>query len=256
MPNCRIGFSPPDFHALPLFPLVLQSLRDIVCPEAFKGFLSMAISEQAGAFCLGALASGGGTNLQAILDRCASGELPARVGVVISNNSDAGALERARRAGVPTVHLSSKTHPDPDALDRAITDVLQSHGVNLVLLAGYMKKLGAALVQAFPNRILNIHPALLPAFGGEGMYGLRVHRAVIESGARITGVTVHLADEEYDHGPIVDQEAVRVDQDDTPESLAARVLEVEHHLYSAVIRLFAEGRVDVDGRRVRILTKT
>ncbi len=216
----------------------------------------MPASEKTGVFRLGALASGGGTNLQAIMDRCASGDLPARMAVVISNNSGSGALERARRAGVPACHLSGRTHPDPQALDRAIADVFQSYGVDLVVLGGYMKKLGPVTLQAYPNRILNIHPALLPAFGGKGMYGLRVHHAVIESGAWISGVTAHLADEDYDHGPIVAQEAVRVDPDDTPESLAARVLEVEHRLYSEVIRLFAEGRVAVQGRRVRILERT
>ena len=216
----------------------------------------MPASEKTGVFRLGALASGGGTNLQAIMDRCASGDLPARMAVVIGNNSGSGALERARRAGVPTCHLSGRTHPDPQALDRAIAEVFQSYGVDLVVLGGYMKKLGPVTLQAYPNRILNIHPALLPAFGGKGMYGLRVHQAVIESGAWISGVTVHLADEEYDHGPIVAQEAVRVGPDDTPESLAARVLEVEHRLYWEVVRLFAEGRVAVEGRRVRILERT
>ncbi len=216
----------------------------------------MPASEKTGVFRLGALASGGGTNLQAIMDRCASGDLPARMAVVISNNSGSGALERARRAGVPTCHLSGRTHPDPQALDRAIAEVFQSYGVDLVVLGGYMKKLGPVTLQAYPNRILNIHPALLPAFGGKGMYGLRVHQAVIESGAWISGVTVHLADEEYDHGPIVAQEAVRVGPDDTPESLAVRVLEVEHRLYWEVVRLFAEGRVAVEGRRVRILERT
>ncbi len=216
----------------------------------------MPTSEKAEVYRLGALASGGGTNLQAILDGCTSGEVPARMAVVIGNNSGSGALEKARRTGVPTFHLSGWTHPDPDALDRAIADALQSHGVELVVLAGYMKKLGPVTLQAYANRILNIHPALLPAFGGRGMYGTRVHQAVIESGARISGVTVHLADEEYDHGPIVAQEAVRVEQDDTPESLAARVLEVEHRIYSDVIRLFAEGRVAVEGRRVRVMENT
>ena len=216
----------------------------------------MPASEKTGVFRLGALASGGGTNLQAIMDRCASGDLPARMAVVISNNSGSGALERARRAGVPTCHLSGRTHPDPQALDRAIAEVFQSYGVDLVVLGGYMKKLGPVTLRAYSNRILNIHPALLPAFGGKGMYGLRVHQAVIESGAWISGVTVHLADEEYDHGPIVAQEAVRVGPDDTPESLAARVLEVEHRLYWEVVRLFAERRVAVEGRRVRILERT
>ena len=216
----------------------------------------MPALEKVDVYRLGALASGGGTNLQAIMDQCSSGELPACMAVVISNNSDSGALERARRSGVSACHLSGRTHPDPGALDKAIAGVFQSHGVDLVLLAGYMKKLGPVTLQSYPSRILNIHPALLPAFGGKGMYGTRVHRAVIESGARVSGVTVHLADEEYDRGPIVAQQAVQVDQDDTPESLAARVLEVEHRVYSDVVRLFAEGRVRVEAGRVRILENT
>ena len=204
-------------------------------------------------YCLGVLASGGGTNFQAILDRCLSGGLPARIGVVISNNSGAGALERARKAAIPTAHLSSWTHPDPEQLDLAIAGTLQAHGVDLVILAGYMKKLGTHLLGAFPGRVTNIHPALLPAFGGTGMYGLNVHSAVIDSGARVTGVTVHLANEEYDRGPIIAQDVVRVHQDDSPETLAERVLKTEHRLYSEVVNWFAEGRVAVEEGRVKVL---
>jgi phosphoribosylglycinamide formyltransferase-1 len=133
-----------------------------------------------------------------------------------------------------------------------MVEAFQSHGADLVLLAGYMKKVGPRLLKAYPNRVLNIHPALLPSFGGEGMYGLRVHKAVLDSGAKVSGVTVHVVDEVYDHGPIVAQETVPVEQDDTPETLAARVLKVEHHIYSSVVKLFAEGRVCVEGGRVRI----
>jgi phosphoribosylglycinamide formyltransferase-1 len=186
------------------------------------------------------------------MDRCASGELPAQVAVVVSNNSGSGALERAHKAGIPSCHLSGATHRDPDALDRVIDDTLRSHGVDLVLLSGYMKKLGPVTLESYRNRVLNIHPALLPSFGGKGMYGLRVHQAVLDSGVRVTGVTVHLADRAYDEGPIVVQDTVRVRQDDTPETLAARVLEIEHSLYSEAVRLFAEGRITVDGRRVHI----
>ena len=205
-------------------------------------------------FCLGVLASGGGTNFQAILDRCVSGDIPARVSVLIGNNSTSGAMERARQAGIPAFHRSGWTHPEPGALDREIAGIFEAHGVNLVVLAGYMKKLGPIVLKRYPNRILNIHPALLPSFGGEGMYGLRVHQTVIQSGVRVTGVTVHLVDGEYDCGPIVAQETVEVDFDDTPESLAAKVLEVEHRLYGDVVRLFAQGRVAVDGRRVKVLS--
>ena len=212
-------------------------------------------SKQEASFCVGVLASGGGTNLQAILDRCASGELAARVGVVISNNSKSGALGRARSAGVPVAHLSSRTHPQKEELDRAILRVFRAHRVDLVVLAGYLKKLGPELLKAYENRIINVHPALLPAFGGQGMYGLRVHEAVIESEVKVTGVSVHLVNEAYDEGPIVAQERVEVAPEDTPESLAARVLEVEHRFYPEVIRWFAEGRVDVAGDEVRILCK-
>ena len=204
-----------------------------------------------GAYRLGVLASGGGTNLQAILDRSISGLLPAVVSVVVSNNSRSGALERARRAGVPALHMSGVTHGD--GLGAALRGVLQDHGVELVALAGYMKKLGPEVLNAFPDRILNTHPALLPEFGGKGMYGRRVHEAVIRCRARESGVTVHLVDEVYDHGPVVTQEAVPVFPSDTPDTLAARVLEVEHRLYPRTIGLFAEGRVKVVGRRVTIL---
>ncbi|MDP6038130.1 MAG: phosphoribosylglycinamide formyltransferase, partial [Candidatus Latescibacteria bacterium] len=151
-----------------------------------------------------------------------------------------GALERARNANLPVAHLSSVTHPESDALDRAIENVLVQYGVNLVVLAGYMKKLGPRVLAAFSNRIINIHPALLPAFGGRGMYGERVHQAVIECRAQFSGATVHLVNEEYDQGPILLQEIVRVLPDDTPETLAARVLEVEHRLFPAAVGLFAE----------------
>lgn len=200
----------------------------------------MANSAQAQPFCLGVLASHSGTNFQGILNRCQSGELRAHVGVVISNNSQSGVLERARRANLPVAHLSGVTHPNFDALDQAMESVLVRYGVNLVVLAGYMKKLGPRVLGAFSNRIINIHPALLPAFGGRGMYGLRVHQAVIEGRVHFSGATVHLVNEEYDQGSILLQEIVRVLPGDTPEILAARVLEVEHRLFPAAIRMFAE----------------
>ena len=190
--------------------------------------------------CLGVLASHTGTNFQGILDRCLTGELHAKVGVVVSNNSQSGVIARAKQAQLPFGHLSGATHPDPERLDRAIEAILLAHNVDLVVLAGYMKKLGPRVVSQFANRILNIHPSLLPAFGGQGMYGLRVHNAVLESGANFTGVTVHLVNEEYDQGKILLQEVVRVFPDDTAETLAERVLEVEHRLFPAAIRLFAK----------------
>jgi len=202
---------------------------------------------------LAVFASGGGTNFQAILDAIEAGRLPARVVLCVSDRPTAGALERARRHGIPTAVLAPKDYPSPEVFGEALLEVLRAHDVELVALAGYLKKIPDNVVAAYRNRILNIHPSLLPAFGGPGMYGRRVHEAVLNYGVRWTGATVHLVDEEYDHGPIVLQEPVLVLPDDTPETLAARVLEVEHRLYPEALRLFAEGRVVVDGRRVRIL---
>jgi phosphoribosylglycinamide formyltransferase-1 len=179
---------------------------------------------------LGFLASGRGSNMQAVIDACKSGRLDAIPRLVISNNSTSGALDRARREGIPYAHLSSVTHPDPGELDRAIRDTLKQHDVDLVVLAGYMRKIGSQTLRAYRGRIINIHPALLPRFGGEGMYGARVHRAVLASGAEETGVTVHLVDAHYDHGPILAQRRVPVRLGDTVETLADRVLEQEHDL--------------------------
>lgn len=177
---------------------------------------------------LGILASHRGTNFQAIIDACRDGRLDARPVVAISNNSDAYALERARAADIPTAHLSSVTHPDEDELDAAMVDVLREHNVDLLVLAGYMKKLGPKTLKTFEGRIINIHPALLPRHGGQGMYGMNVHRAVIESGDTETGITIHRVQEDYDSGPIIAQRRIPVLSDDTPESLAQRVLAHEH----------------------------
>ena len=195
---------------------------------------------------LGVIASHGGTNLQAIIDACAAGSLNAEIRVVISNNSRSFALERARRACIPTAHLSSATHPDSGHLDAAIADTLTSHGVELVALAGYMRKLGSRTLSRYRNRILNIHPALLPKFGGQGMYGERVHTAVLAAGESVSGVSVHLVDEEYDRGPVIAQSKVPVLPNDTPDTLAARILEQEHTLYPQTIQRIASGQIDLD----------
>jgi len=201
---------------------------------------------------LAVLASGGGTNLQAIIDAAEGGEIDAQVVLVISNNSDAGALERARTHGIPKLHLNSKQFDSQEVYNTRLLEVLAEHQTDLILLAGYRKLLSPTVVTAYRHRILNIHPALLPCFGGQGMYGPRVHQAVIESGAKFSGVTVHVVDEKYDHGPIVAQKVVPVLDDDTPEILAKRVLVQEHQIYKEVIQLFAEERVRVEGGRTRI----
>ena len=174
------------------------------------------------------MASGRGSNMQSVIDACRSGRLHARPSVVISNNSGCHAIARAKRAGIPHYHLSSKTHSEPDHLDGAILHRLQCHSVDLVVLVGYMRKLGSSTLAHYRGRILNIHPALLPKFGGMGMYGTRVHEAVLAAGERETGVTVHVVDEEYDSGPIVAQCRVPVLDGDTATTLAKRVLAKEH----------------------------
>jgi phosphoribosylglycinamide formyltransferase-1 len=195
---------------------------------------------------LGFLASHGGTNLQAILDAVAAGRLPAEPRVVISNNSTATALQRARSLGIAGLHLSGQSHPDPEALDAAILAALREHEVNLVVLAGYMKKIGPRVLSAYARRVVNIHPALLPKFGGQGMYGMHVHEAVLAAGERVTGVTVHLVDADYDRGPILAQAEVAVQPGDTAATLQARVLEQEHFLYADTLRRIAEGGIDLD----------
>lgn len=186
-------------------------------------------------------ASGGGSNLQALLDDLGDAA-PARVVLVVSNRASAGALERARAAGVAAAILA-----DPQDAS-AMLDLLRAHCVDLVVLAGYLKLVPAEVVQAYERRMVNIHPALLPAFGGEGMYGRHVHEAVLAAGATVSGASVHLVTAEYDRGPVVAQWPVPVGADDTPESLAARVLAVEHQLLPAVVRAAARA-----GRVVRLV---
>lgn len=194
---------------------------------------------------LGFLASHGGSNMQAIIDACREGRLDATPCVVISNNSESMALQRARRAGIPAFHVSAATHPGP-AEDREILRILRKHRVDTVVLAGYMKQIGPCTLGAYHGRILNIHPALLPKFGGQGMYGQRVHEAVLVAGERATGVTVHVVDGLYDHGRILAQREVPVRQGDTAESLAARVLQEEHRLYSETLGRIAAGEIVLD----------
>ena len=188
-------------------------------------------------------ASGGGTNFQAIIDRIDSGDLPNTiVRVLVSNNSSSGAVRIARGHHVETAHISAATHPHPNEFERGVAQVLARHEIGLIVLAGYMKLLPAAIVRTYHNRIINIHPALLPEFGGKGMYGTRVHEAVIEAGAKETGVTVHYVNEEYDEGRIIAQRRVPVFPTDTAVELAARVLVEEHDLYWRVIDHIVNGR--------------
>ena len=196
---------------------------------------------------LGVLISGRGSNLQAILDAIAEGRLDARVGVVVSNQADAQGLERAEKAGVPTAVVSHRNYDSREAFDEAVLAQLKNHDVDIVCLAGFMRILSSVLVRAFPSRILNIHPSLLPAF-----LGLHAQRQAVEHGAKVSGCTVHLVDEELDHGPILLQVPVPVEERDSEESLSARILEQEHKLYPEAIQLILDGKVRVDGRRALI----
>lgn len=197
------------------------------------------------------LASGRGSNLQAIVDAIEAAQVQAQIVAVISNKKDAIALERARKQGLKDLFVDPKPfagRPDSrEAYDRALLEILQQHGVELVLLAGYMKIVTAVLVNAYANRMMNIHPSLLPSFPG-----LDVQKKAIEWGCKLAGCTVHFVTEGVDEGPIIIQAAVPILDDDTPDTLAARILVQEHKIYPRAVQLFAEGRLRVDGRRVLI----
>ena len=198
---------------------------------------------------VGVLVSGRGSNLQALLDACATPDFPARVAVVISDREHAPALERARAAGVEAVWINPKDFASRESFDATLVRELDKRQVGLVCNAGFMRILSRVYVQAFAGRALNIHPSLLPAFPG-----LHAQRQALEHGAKVAGCTVHFVDEAVDAGPIVLQAAVPVEADDTEETLSARILNEEHRIYPAAVRLFAEGRLTLVGRRVMINT--
>jgi formyltetrahydrofolate-dependent phosphoribosylglycinamide formyltransferase len=199
------------------------------------------------------LVSGNGTLFEHLTVKMREGAINATPALVISSHPGAPAIERARRLDVPCTVLRREDYATEEEFCRAILDTLNQHHVNFVCLAGYLKLVPHSIVERFRHRMLNIHPALLPAFGGKGMYGRKVFEAAIEYGVRIHGVTVHLVDDEYDHGPIVLQRAVFVALDDTPDTLQARVHSIEYDLYADAVKLFAADRVQVNGRRVHLL---
>ncbi len=181
--------------------------------------------------------------MRAIIDACQRGRIDAEVSIVISNNADAPALATARDNHIATAHLSSRTHPQPEKLDRAMLQTLQQANVDLVVLAGFMKKIGPETLAIFHGRIINIHPSLLPKFGGQGMFGQNVHQAVLDSGEKETGVTVHMVDKEYDEGAILAQESVAVLDNDDAKSLSERVLKLEHQIYTETIQKIIDGSI-------------
>lgn len=204
---------------------------------------------------LGVLVSGQGrgTNFNAILGAIGRDELHAKVALLIASRESHGAVAFAREANIRTLILPPDEFESDQLRDARISDEFYAAGVSIVVLAGYLRRVSSVLLEAFPGRILNVHPSLLPSFGGQGMFGARVHKAVLEHGCRVSGCTVHLLDDRYDSGPIVAQSCVPVEDDDTPESLAARVQNAEHRLYPQCIEWLAQGKLRLEGRRVRRL---
>jgi len=200
---------------------------------------------------LAVLISGGGTTLRNLIERMRDGRLLAEIRLVVSSNPQAGGLRFAQEAGIPAHVVQRRDYATREQFSQAIFDLCRQARVDLVAMGGFLKQI--CVPEDFSLKVLNIHPALIPAFCGKGFYGHRVHEAVLEYGAKISGCTVHFADNEYDHGPVIIQKAVPVLDDDTPETLAARVFEAECEAYPQAINLIAQGRVRVEGRRVRIL---
>ncbi len=196
------------------------------------------------------LISGGGTTLRNLIERIRAGTLPIDIRLVISSAPGSRGLEYAAQAGIPGEVVQRRDFPDQDAFSRGIFDRCRAAGVELVVMGGFLKRL--TIPDDYANRVTNIHPALIPAFCGEGMYGHRVHETALEYGVKLSGCTVHFADNEYDHGPVILQKAVPVLDDDTPDTLAARVFQAECEAYPEALRLLAEGQVTVEGRRVRV----
>jgi phosphoribosylglycinamide formyltransferase 1 len=204
-------------------------------------------------FRMAVLISGGGTTLRNLIEKIDAGQLRAEIALVIASKPDAAGLRFAHEAHIPAAVVQRKAFPSEEVFSQAIFDRCRQVQANLVVMGGFLKRL--AIPDDFANRVVNIHPGLIPAFCGEGFYGHHVHEAVLAFGAKLSGCTVHFADNQYDHGPVILQKAVPVLSDDTPETLAARVFEAECEAYPEALQLIAEGRVCVEGRRVRIAAK-
>ena len=203
---------------------------------------------------LAVLASGGGTDLQSIIDASEKNEIDAKVVVVISDRENAFALERAKKHSIDACFVNPK-NKNREEHEKEVSEIIDKHNVDLIVLAGYLRMLTPYFISKYRNKIINIHPALLPFFGGKGMYGERVHKAVLDSGMKISGCSVHFVDESIDGGAIIIQKAVEVKDDDTVETLASRVLDEEHKILSEAIQLFAEKRLRIEGKKVRVLPK-
>jgi phosphoribosylglycinamide formyltransferase 1 len=194
---------------------------------------------------IGFFASHNGTNMQSIIDAINNKQLNAIPVVLISNNSNSQAIERSKKENIPYYHMSLLKYPNPDDLDNEILKILLKHQVELIILAGYMKKLGNKVLNKFKNKILNIHPALLPKYGGQGMYGLNIHNEVLKNKEKFTGITIHLVDEIYDHGKIINQMKIPVLENDTIETLSKRVLENEHSFYVETLKKIISKAIEL-----------
>jgi phosphoribosylglycinamide formyltransferase-1 len=226
------------FLGVAIFDTARLAARSFIFPGRGKSG-----SRKEGPLNIAFFASHRGSNMQAVIEACKTGRLNARPCAVISNNGDSEALEKAKQEGIPHYHLSAKTHPDPDRLDEEILGVLENRRANWIVLAGYMKKLGPKVLEKYKGRILNVHPSLLPKYGGKGMCGAAVHAAVLAAGEKETGVTIHLVDEQYDHGKILAQHPVPVLPGDTVESLSGRVLEREHVVLVETLNRIITGEI-------------
>lgn len=201
---------------------------------------------------IGVLISGSGTNLQSIIDNIQNANIDAQISVVISNNKDAFGLTRAKEYNIKATTINEKDYSSFELFNDAIIKELKNNQVELVVLAGYIKMLSKNFIENYRNKIINIHPSLIPSFCGKGYYGLKVHQAAIDYGVKLSGATVHFVDEEADHGPIIMQKCVCVDSYDTPQTLQQKVLKIEHEILPLAIQFYCEGRINIDGRKVII----
>ncbi len=201
---------------------------------------------------IGVLISGSGTNLQSLIDNIETGNIKGKIAVVISNRKDAYGLNRARQKNIDALYIRQKDYESFEIFNDAIIDELKRHNVELVVLAGYLKILTSKFIDEYRNRIINIHPSLIPAFCGKGYYGIKVHEEVIKYGVKLSGATVHFVDEEADTGPIIIQEAVEVGYEDTAETLQQKVLKIEHKILPLAVKYYCEGKIQISGRKVKI----
>lgn len=201
---------------------------------------------------IGVLISGSGTNLQSLIDNIENGNINGRIAVVISNKKNAYGLERAKQKNIDAVYIRQKSYETFDEFNEAIIDELKAHGVDLVVLAGYLKILTSRFIEEYKNRIINIHPSLIPSFCGKGYYGIKVHEEVVNYGVKLSGATVHFVDEGADTGPIIIQEAVKVSYEDTAHTLQQKILKIEHKILPLAVKYYCQGKIQISGRKVKV----